>query len=70
MPLRLTGKGKSKMNISEMTDFVLSIPEDFEEMNIARERMKHWKSKKGWTSWEDFEAELENNISERVFERI
>jgi len=41
MPLRLTGKGKSKMNISEMTDFVLSIPEDFEEMNIARERMKH-----------------------------
>lgn len=50
------------MNISEMTDFVLSIPEDFEEMNIARERMKHWKSKKGWTSWEDFEAESENNV--------
>ncbi len=58
------------MNISEITDFVLFIPEDSEDMNLVRERMEHWKTKNGWTSWEDFEAELENNISERVFERI
>ena len=37
----------------------VSILEDMEDVELIRERMKTWRSKEGWTRWEDFEAELE-----------
>jgi len=37
----------------------VSMLEDIEDIELIRERMKNWRSKEGWTRWEDFEAELE-----------
>jgi len=37
----------------------VSMLEDMEDIELIRERMKNWRSKEGWTRWEDFEAELE-----------
>jgi len=37
----------------------VSMLEDMEDVELIRERMKTWRSKEGWTRWEDFEAELE-----------
>jgi hypothetical protein len=37
----------------------LAVLEDIEDVELIRDRMKHWRSKVGWTRWEDFEAELE-----------
>jgi hypothetical protein len=34
---------------------------DIEDVELARERLKNWRSKQGWTRWEDFEAELDAN---------
>jgi hypothetical protein len=36
----------------------LSILEDMEDVELVRDRMKNWRSKKGWTRWDDFEKEL------------
>jgi hypothetical protein len=40
-------------------DAFLSALEDVEDSELARERLKDWRTKQGWTRWEDFEAELE-----------
>jgi hypothetical protein len=37
----------------------LSILTDSEDVQLVRERMKNWRTKEGWTRWEEFEAELE-----------
>jgi hypothetical protein len=37
----------------------VSMLEDMEDVELIRERMKTWRSKEGWTRWEDFEADLE-----------
>jgi len=37
----------------------VSMLEDIEDIELIRERMKNWRSKEGWTRWENFEAELE-----------
>jgi len=36
----------------------LSVLEDVEDAELIRERTRNWRSKEGWTRWEDFEAEL------------
>ena len=36
----------------------LSMLEDVEDAEVLRERTRNWRSKEGWTRWEDFEAEL------------
>jgi len=35
----------------------LSLLEDIEDVELIRDRMKNWRTKQGWTRWEDFEAE-------------
>ena len=37
--------------------------EQVEDMALIRERLTNWRSKEGWTSWEEFEAELESATS-------
>ena len=37
----------------------VSMLEDIEDVQLVRERTKNWRSKEGWTRWENFEAELE-----------
>jgi hypothetical protein len=37
----------------------LSLLEDLEDEELIRDRMKNWRTKKGWTPWEDFDAETE-----------
>ena len=32
--------------------------EDIEDNQLARERLRTWRSKAGWTAWEDFEQEI------------
>ncbi len=39
---------------------------DIEDVQLARERLKNWRSKQGWTRWEDFEAELDAVRTSRV----
>ena len=46
------------LDIDAWNAFV-SMLEDIEDIELVRERMKNWRSKEGWTHWEDFEAELE-----------
>jgi len=36
----------------------LSMLEDMEDIGLLRDRLKNWRSKEGWTCWEDFEATL------------
>ena len=38
---------------------LLTALEDVEDIEIVRERMKNWRTKAGWTRWEDFEAEFD-----------
>jgi hypothetical protein len=40
-------------------DAFLAALEDVEDSELIRERLKDWRSKRGWTRWKDFEAELE-----------
>jgi hypothetical protein len=37
----------------------VSMLEDIEDIELVRDRMKNWRSKEGWSRWENFEAELE-----------
>jgi hypothetical protein len=40
-------------------DAFLAALEDVEDSELVRERLKDWRTKQGWTRWEDFEAELD-----------
>lgn len=53
--------GKPTAAVLDITawEVFLSILEDAEDVQLIRERMKNWRTKEGWTRWEDFEAELE-----------
>jgi hypothetical protein len=35
--------------------------EDLEDTGLVRERLKTWRTKEGWSPWEDFENELESD---------
>jgi hypothetical protein len=43
----------------EAWEAFLSLLEDAEDVELIRDRMQNWRTKKGWTRWEDFEAEIE-----------
>jgi len=43
----------------ELWDKILSMLEDIEDFKIARKRLRSWRNKNNWTSWEAFEKELE-----------
>lgn len=36
---------------------MISILEHIEYTDIVAERMRNWRTKEGWTSWDEFEAE-------------
>ena len=40
---------------------LLSALEDIEDDELIRDRLKNWRTKQGWTRWEDFESELEDD---------
>ena len=56
-------KGKPTAAVLDMDawEAFLSLLEDIEDAELIRERTRSWRSKEGWTRWEDFEAELEAN---------
>ncbi len=39
---------------------LLDALEDSEDIRLARERLAEWKSKRGWTAWEDVAQEGES----------
>lgn len=52
--------GQLKAAVLDMTawESFLSLLEDLEDIQLVRERMNNWRSKVGWTRWEDFAVEL------------
>ena len=52
-------EGKPTAAILDMSawEAFLSILEDAEDSKLVRERMANWRTKEGWTPWEDFEVE-------------
>ncbi len=54
-----SGKPTAAMLDMRAWEAFLSLLEDVEDGELIRDRMKNWRSKQGWTRWEDFEAELE-----------
>jgi hypothetical protein len=40
---------------------LLALLEDAEDVELIRSRLKNWRSKGGWSLWEDFEAELDSH---------
>ncbi len=46
------------LDINAWNTFVAML-EDAEDLELIRERMPDWRSKAGWTRWEEFEAEIE-----------
>ena len=56
-------KGKPTAALLDMDawEAFLSMLEDIEDAELIRERTRNWRSKEGWTRWEDFEVELEAN---------
>lgn len=53
------GKPMAVMLDISAWEALLAALEDIEDVELARERLKNWRSKQGWTRWEDFEAELD-----------
>lgn len=53
------GKPTAAMLDMSVWEAFLSLLESIEDVGLIRDRMKNWRSKEGWTRWEDFEAELE-----------
>ncbi|MBE7473293.1 MAG: hypothetical protein DPW09_04645 [Anaerolineae bacterium] len=52
-------EGKPTAAILDMSawETFLSVLEDAEDIKLVRERMANWRTKEGWTAWEDFKAE-------------
>jgi hypothetical protein len=42
-------------------DAFLSALEDVEDDALIRDRLKNWRTKQGWTRWEDVDSELESD---------
>ena len=38
---------------------LLSLLEDAEDVELVRSRLHNWRTKEGWSCWEDFEAEID-----------
>ena len=53
------GKPTAALLDMDAWEAFLSMLEDIEDVELIRERTRNWRSKGGWTRWEDFEAELE-----------
>jgi hypothetical protein len=53
------GKPTAALLNMDAWEALLSMLEDLEDVELIRDRMRNWRSKEGWTRWEDFETELE-----------
>ena len=42
-------------------DAFLSALEDVEDDGLIRDRLKNWRTKQGWTRWEDVDSKLESD---------
>ena len=42
-------------------DALLSALEDVEDDALIRDRLKNWRTKQGWTRWEDVDSEQESD---------
>ena len=52
-----TGKATAAVLDIAAWSALLDALEDSEDIRLARERLAEWKSKRGWTAWEDVERE-------------
>ncbi len=52
------GKATAVVLDMRIWESFLSMLEEIEDIELVRDRLKNWRSKKGGTRWEDFEAEL------------
>jgi glycerol kinase len=43
-----------------------AILEELEDKKLIQDRLNNWRTKEGWTRWEDFEAELETDAVSTV----
>ena len=52
-------KGKATAAVLDIAAWsaLLDALEDSEDIRLARERLAEWKSKQGWTAWENIEPE-------------
>ena len=53
------GKPTAAVVAIEIWEAVLSLLEDLDDSHLVQERLANWRTKKGWTRWEEFEAELD-----------
>ncbi len=60
------GKPSAVVLDIELWDKILAMLEDIDDFKIARKRLKSWRSKNNWTSWEAVEKELEANEPQTV----
>ena len=56
-----SGKPTAAMLDMRAWEAFLSLLENMEDSELIRDRMKSWRSKEGWTRWEDFKVELEGD---------
>ncbi len=52
------GKRTAAMIDIDVWEAVLSLLEDLEDAELVHDRLKNWRTKEGWTRWEEFEQEL------------
>ncbi len=55
------GKPSAVIIDIDVWETVLSALEDLEDMSLVRKRLRNWRAKTGWTSWDDIEAESESD---------
>ena len=60
------GKPTAAVVAIETWEAVLSLLEDLSDSQLVRERLANWRTKEGWTLWEDFEAELDADAVQTV----
>ena len=54
-------EGKPTAAVMNMRQWesLLALLEDLEDTELVQTRLSNWRSKEGWSRWDDFEAELD-----------
>jgi hypothetical protein len=58
-------EGKPRAAVLEMRvwEVLLTLLEELEDRELVHDRLKGWRTKAGWTRWEEFEAELDKDAT-------
>jgi hypothetical protein len=58
----VNAEGKPTAAVLDIQSWVELIDalEEVDDVHLARERLKNWKSKQGWTPWVEFDKELKS----------